>query len=235
MVKESKTLGEILREEREKKGLSLKEVSDSLKITYRYLKALEDDEYDEVNLAETYKRGILKKYAKFLGLSEDEIIKIYTAQYKIKIEGSLPKPIKPERCSWKYGVYLVVIFIIFLTLFLTAKFNQHEVPKNAKTDIKNYELTITETYTESSVNKTTFTHTLTNTIKVVAVDRVWLKVSYNNDTIYEGTLKKGDTLTWTYTSLYFHIGNAGGIEIYYNDNSLGVLGKKGEVIKIRVP
>lgn len=234
MVKESKTLGEILREEREKKGLSLREISDFLKVSYRYLKALEDDEYDKVNLAEIYKKGILKKYVKFLGLSEDEIIKIYTTQYKTKIEEGLPKLAKSERCSWKYGVYLVVIFIIFLTLFLTANFNQPETPKNAKTDIRNYELTMTETYTESS-SEANFTHTFTDTIKVVALDRVWLRVSYNNNTIYEGTLKKGDTLTWTYTPLYFHIGNAGGLEIYYNDNSLGVLGKKGEVIKIKVP
>ncbi|ACK42739.1 MULTISPECIES: helix-turn-helix domain-containing protein [Dictyoglomus] len=234
MVEESKTLGEILREEREKRGLSLREVSDSLKISYRYLKALEDDEYDKVNLAEIYKKGILKKYVKFLGLFEDEIFKIYTAQYKTKIEESLPKLAKSERCSWKYGVYLIVIFIIFLTLFLTAKFNQRETPKNVRTDIRNYELTMTETYTESN-SEVNFTHTFTDTIKVVAVDRVWLRVSYNNNTIYEGTLKEGDTLTWTYTPLYFHIGNAGGLEIYYNDNSLGVLGKKGEVIKIKVP
>jgi len=247
MVRESKSLGEILREEREKKGLSLKEVANLLKISYRYLKHLEDDEYDKVNLAEVYKRGILRKYSNFLGLNEEEIIKIYNTQYQLEKEESSPKPVRPEKSSLKYIAYFLVISIIFLTVFLTVKLNNKEVMSNnfKNRDITSYEINIPESYTKTIESgkvdeignevSVTNTNTFTNTIKVVALDRVWLRVNYEDKTIYEGILKRGDTITWTYTSLYFHIGNAGGLEIYYNDKNIGTLGKKGEVVKLRVP
>ena len=246
MVRESKSLGEILREERERKGLSLKEVANLLKISYRYLKHLEDDEYDKVNLAEVYKKGILRKYSNFLGLDEGEIIKVYNTQYQIEKEESSPEPVKPKKSSLKYIAYFLVISIIFLTVFLTIKLNNKEVTSNnfKNRDITSYEMNLPESYTKTIENNkvefsneasVTNTNTFTNTIRVVALDRVWLRVSYEDKTIYEGILKEGDTITWTYTSLYFHIGNAGGLEIYYNDKNIGVLGKKGEVVKLRVP
>ncbi|ACI19529.1 helix-turn-helix domain-containing protein [Dictyoglomus thermophilum] len=247
MVRESKSLGEILREEREKKGLSLREVANLLKISYRYLKHLEDDEYDKVNLAEVYKRGILRKYSNFLGLNEEEIIKTYNTQYQLEKEESSPELVKPKKSSLKYIAYFLVISIIFLTVFLTVKLNNKEVMSNnfKNRDITSYEINIPESYTKtiesSKVDEignevsVTNTNTFTNTIKVVALDRVWLRVNYEDKTIYEGILKRGDTITWTYTSLYFHIGNAGGLEIYYNDKNIGTLGKKGEVVKLRVP
>ncbi len=55
-------LGQFLKTEREKKGLSLHEIGMSLKINPKILKAIEDN--DEPNLpAKTFLRGLIKSYA----------------------------------------------------------------------------------------------------------------------------------------------------------------------------
>lgn len=242
MVKESKTLGEILKEERSRKGLDLKEISEKLKISYRYLKYLEDDLYDKVNLSEFYKKGILRKYAKFLALDENEILRLYYSQYKS--ENVMIKPIEPQKQKsfWKFGIYLVVFLIILATLYLSInisnrqKMSQSLVETYTNEEYYTSTLEDTLTYTESIEKPISENLVSSTSIKVIAHDKVWMRVmSDDNKILYEGILKKGDSITWTYSSLYFHIGNAGDLEIFYNDKSLGVLGKKGEVIKIKVP
>src|SRR5512143_1376538 len=65
-------IGNILREKREQKGLSIIEISDKLCIRKSLVKALEDG-----NLAllphEVYIRGYLKKYAELLDINEDTL------------------------------------------------------------------------------------------------------------------------------------------------------------------
>lgn len=243
MDKESKSLGEILKEERIKRGLDLKEISEKLKISYRYLKYLEDDQYDRVNLSDFYKKGILKKYAKFLALDEKEILKLYYSQYKSEEMPIKPTTSRSQKSLWKYGVYLVVFLIILITLYLSVNITNH--PKTSQNLVNTY--TYEEYYSTPTLKDTTiYTESIESSIsedllsypsiKVLAHDRVWIRVINNdNKILYEGILNNGDSITWTYSLLYFHIGNAGGLEIFYNNKSLGILGKKGEVIKIKVP
>jgi cytoskeletal protein RodZ len=247
MVGESKSLGEIFREEREKKGLDLKKISSLLKVSYRYLEALENDTFDKINLSDFYKKAIIKKYANILGLNESNIIDLYYSQYEKK-EDKIGIPFQSNdgsRCGWKYGIYILVVVILLITIFTSLKFQSRPITQKEPTytlySLSNQEES-SYTYSLGSSNYTTTEtifsqneNTQSPTIKVVANDRTWIRVSNNEKIIYEGILKKGDTLTWTYTSLYFHIGNAGGIEIFYNDQSIGVLGKRGEVIKVKVP
>ncbi len=239
MVGEFKSLGELLRETRLKKGLDLRDVSEKLKISYRYLKYLEDDLYDKVSLSEFYKKGILKKYANFLGVDEKEVLKLYYSQYKVEEKVKPPEKKESSKSLWRYGVYVIVALIVFVTLYFTIKSTYTPSIPQPFIDTYTYDFpssTYTEPYLEKKQELTSDDlNSYTSSIKVVAHDKVWIRVAYEDKVIYEGILKNGDVLTWTYTSLYFHIGNAGGLEIFYNDKSLGNLGKRGEVIKIKVP
>lgn len=59
--------GILLSNERVKRGLSLQEVADRLKLSRKQLEAIENDEYDKLPGA-TFARGFVRNYAKLLGL-----------------------------------------------------------------------------------------------------------------------------------------------------------------------
>ncbi len=73
------TIGEKLLEAREKKGVSLRDASETIKIRADFLAHFENDEYD-FDLPEIYKRGFIRNYARFLKLDTESILADYTAQ-----------------------------------------------------------------------------------------------------------------------------------------------------------
>lgn len=66
-------VGQKLEEARKRKGVSLREVSESTKIRGDYLSAIETGNY-EINLPEVYLRGFVRLYSKFLGLDQDAMV-----------------------------------------------------------------------------------------------------------------------------------------------------------------
>lgn len=78
-------IGEILKSAREKKGLSLHEVGMNLKISPKVLKAIEDN--DQNNLpAKTFLRGFIRSYAQYLRLDVDQILK----QFQLEVGSTRP-------------------------------------------------------------------------------------------------------------------------------------------------
>ena len=66
-------VGQKLEEARKRKGVSVREVSESTKIRGDYLSAIETGNYD-IKLPEVYLRGFVRLYAKFLGLDQDALV-----------------------------------------------------------------------------------------------------------------------------------------------------------------
>lgn len=66
-------IGRLLRESREKLGLTLDEVENTTRIRKRHLEALESGELEELP-SPVQARGFLRNYADFLGLDADEVL-----------------------------------------------------------------------------------------------------------------------------------------------------------------
>ena len=66
-------VGQKLEEAIKRKGVSVREVSESTKIRGDYLSAIETGNYD-IKLPEVYLRGFVRLYAKFLGLDQDALV-----------------------------------------------------------------------------------------------------------------------------------------------------------------
>jgi cytoskeleton protein RodZ len=69
-------LGEHLRQEREKKGITVEQVASATKISVRMLHALEADQYGDLP-AKPFIRGFVTSYAKFVGLDARQILTDY--------------------------------------------------------------------------------------------------------------------------------------------------------------
>lgn len=70
---ESLTLGEFLRQERERRGLTIEQVASATKIGVRLLHSLESDHYSDLP-ARPFVRGFVTSYARFIGLDPSEVL-----------------------------------------------------------------------------------------------------------------------------------------------------------------
>jgi cytoskeletal protein RodZ len=72
-------VGEKLQEERLRQGFTLEEIEEETKIRKYYLQALEEENY-KVLPPRVYATGFVRRYAKFLGLSETELANEFKQQ-----------------------------------------------------------------------------------------------------------------------------------------------------------
>ena len=133
----------MLREVRERRGLSLADAERETKIRQKYLAALEDD-----NLAALpgplYVRGFLRNYALYLGIDGNEALEVYNQQStptRTKIRAArgepLPKlkgdkdpekisiaPLSPEKIDTRvrYGTQYVAISLLAIPLIIVLYF-----------------------------------------------------------------------------------------------------------------
>ena len=88
----SDAIGHLLREAREKKGLTFEEAEKATRIRARFLAALEEDDFAALPSA-TQARGFLNLYAAFLGLQAEQVTDWYDAQRKKpRRAGPIPAP-----------------------------------------------------------------------------------------------------------------------------------------------
>ena len=78
-------IGYILKEARLKKDVSIEEVEEELKIRGRYLKALEEDNY-ELLPGKVYIKGFVKIYGEYLNLDVAELLEELEADLAEQVE-----------------------------------------------------------------------------------------------------------------------------------------------------
>jgi len=71
------SLGQFLRSSREAKEIELAEVVDKLRIRQPILEAFEAGDFAATEMSEIQVRGMLRNYARFLGLDEDDVLRLY--------------------------------------------------------------------------------------------------------------------------------------------------------------
>lgn len=74
------TIGEVLRKERQRQGLTLKDVETGTNIRQVYLQAIEDGQFKLVP-GEVYLKGFIRNYGNFLGIEGSELVKRYKELY----------------------------------------------------------------------------------------------------------------------------------------------------------
>ena len=130
-------IGEMLKNAREARKLTIKEISKETYISSNYLTALEEEEFDKLP-GETYVVGFLKNYAEFLKLDVDEIVSCYKG-YKIGESATpleeLTKPTSPIALAnltnvfYKHKNYFYVavagIFIFLIIWIFNAIFSSN--------------------------------------------------------------------------------------------------------------
>jgi len=80
-----KPIGQLLRETRESKNISIKQISNAIKIRESLIEALEKGEYSSFT-SDMHLKSFLRSYASYLGLNEDRVMAIYRRDRQIKVK-----------------------------------------------------------------------------------------------------------------------------------------------------
>src|SRR5437870_13278711 len=91
-------LGEQLRAQRERKGITLEQAAGDTRIREKFLKALEDGDYQSLP-GPVYTRGFLRNYAEYLDLETDELVMLYHHESGRPAEPLQTRTLKPYRPS----------------------------------------------------------------------------------------------------------------------------------------
>jgi flagellar biosynthesis protein FlhG len=83
--------GALLKKVRESRGLELNDISQRTKISERYLRALEEEQFTDMPAA-VYVRGYVTEYARALRLDPQRIAESYLARYRAKLPKAAPAP-----------------------------------------------------------------------------------------------------------------------------------------------
>jgi cytoskeletal protein RodZ len=105
-------IGTSLREARLRQGLDFPELEQATKIRGKYLRALEEEEFD-ILPAQTYVKGFLRSYAEYLGLDGQLYVDEYNSRYVV---GDDDAPFRPRRVAAAPRAPRIQSRVVLLTL-----------------------------------------------------------------------------------------------------------------------
>ncbi|MDR1320788.1 MAG: helix-turn-helix domain-containing protein [Gracilibacteraceae bacterium] len=122
-------VGETLRGAREEMELSYQDVEESIKIRAVYLRAIEEERFEELPGA-AYTKGFMRSYAKFLGLDGDAVIAAYLSSAAAVPEEpapSAPRRLQTARPAFRRTALLATAAVaVIIVIVLSFYFNPVE-------------------------------------------------------------------------------------------------------------
>ena len=103
-------IGNSLREARVRQGLDFPQVELATKIRAKYMRALEDEQF-EILPSETYVKGFLRSYAEYLGLDGQLYVDEYNSRYVVERRRRPRAAAPPRACTRSRGLERKVVLL----------------------------------------------------------------------------------------------------------------------------
>lgn len=123
-----KHISEILKEEREKRGITLLDVVKGIKVRKEYLELIESGDFEKLP-SESYALGFVKNYAKFLGIPNDRASALFRREFDKKKDESIPKFKKAVRIHNRRfafnspKLYLILAVVLAVFAYIVFQFS----------------------------------------------------------------------------------------------------------------
>jgi len=111
------SVGKLLKDARERKKLSLHDIEKKIKVREQFLRALEEDRW-ELFTSRIYATGILKNYARFLGLDERKILAFFRREYERIEEIRFKERVSTSYLSSDSKKTIIAGFIFICVIFI---------------------------------------------------------------------------------------------------------------------
>jgi cytoskeletal protein RodZ len=234
------SLGQELKKDREARGISLKAVADATRITQRQLEAVESDRLDALP-GGFFVKGILRNYAKAVGLDEEEVLERYRRAGVLAAgEPDRARKQAPEAGSSKKrarslaGAAAAVIVILSFAVYFLTRPEKHGAPPadvspSPAAAIRPETVPPTAPSLEAAVAPETEKGLR---LKMTFVEKTWIQVYADGRLAMDGLRSAGDSAeVRADTELLVHLGNAGGLTYALNEKPGKPLGRSGAVVK----
>jgi cytoskeleton protein RodZ len=227
-------IGNSLREARLRQGLDLAEIEQATKICSRYLRALEEEQF-EMLPAQTYVKGFLKAYADQLGLDGDLYVEEFNSRYAADEEpvqhvrgggGTWPPPVRLQ--SSAVLIALTAIGLATALVVVAWQFGATDEPEDIPglppaAEQGTRQATKAQQRANAKANRRSQPAARARRISLVASavgGRCWLEVhrsSEAGDLLYEGTLDPGrSTAPFRGQRLWISVGAPSNVVIRLN-------------------
>jgi cytoskeletal protein RodZ len=237
-------LGDVLRSERVRRGLTLGEIASATRIAEHHIKAIEKEDFHSLP-AGVYRSSFLRQYARVLGLDENEIVRSFQERYP-EAPLPLPEPAPAKRRSvpaallWLPAATAALLGIHILWQTETRKQLHTEQRAAVVTEPAGHAERLREEPSEGPSEDPSDQPAVAATpapdsvaalqVKFTAAEPVWVLVKCDGFETYTGTLAKSEVKQFeasrTMTAL---VGNAAGLTYSINGKNHGPTGAPGEV------
>lgn len=251
-------VGDVLRREREKQGLTIADIEKGTSIRGLYIEHIERGNIGELP-GLVYAKGFVRNYAKFLRLNAEALVQQFAEE-----NGNTPPPVPAEPESAPRRISLSTVgdeslssisiggtrssyasifgklaagIIVLAALVgggvaaISAINSPAQVP--AAPPVKTEQPAAPAAAAEADASDTArAAHTDGVNVSVTLTERCWTEVSVDGKSVFEGIIEKGKTESWKgKESVVIRAGNAGALDVTFNGRKLGKFGDNGEVLE----
>lgn len=224
------SIGPLLRQARQVRNLSQREVAERLRIPVAYIQAMEEERWGDLPRGH-YRRAFVRVYADWLGVPlTPELL----ANLSDRPAGTLrPFPHRrlPERSFlrfWWVGIAILVAVLSGIWWHVQRPTENTGPAGDARTTPVAEPTSVAPR--SSSGNAGVGTAPMPIRLRVVAEENCWLEVYADGRRVFLGTLRAGESYrveAMTQVRLAT-VGNAGALRVFFNDQPLPPLGGPGE-------
>jgi hypothetical protein len=220
-------IGNSLREARLRQGLDFPELEQATKIRGKYLRALEEEQF-EVLPAQTYVKGFLRSYADYLGLEGQLYVDEFNSRYvRGEIEEDPPLKARPSaawpRRSGSFQgkvVLLTLALIVGLAMFFFAAFKWGGNDEQAVYPLKN-----PGRQSRAKAPARPLAHLVASAATGNCYLAVYRRQSRRGKAIFEGTLERGSRSTFVGRRLWVFVIAPANLRLRLNGKPVVVPGR----------
>jgi cytoskeleton protein RodZ len=227
------SVGEKLRQQRVRQGLTLDDVSASTRISLRNLQAIENDELAGISSAFFY-RSFVRQFAQRLGLDYSELASAVQDWASTMPEPAMPgqlqaaMPKVPPLQSTRPKNFRWLFSFIALIAVLTGCSSLYGMWQSSRYNLQASVTSFVNSLAGNSENRAA-EPTSGFRVEVAAVEATWLSITADNKEIYSGVLEAAKTKALKgHKSALIRTGNAGGVNVLFNGKTIGSLGPRGQ-------
>jgi cytoskeleton protein RodZ len=248
-----------LKDMREARGLSLRAIFETTRVGLVNLTAVEDGDYNRLP-PPVYARNFIRKYARAVGIDEKLILDRYERHLESlkppQEEAEVRKPWPETGRSYRFLFIslsaVIVAGIVVSAIFLYDQGGKPPSPapvvespspaqviplpeQTAAVPNAPAQITASKSAPAGKAILPPAAGKMYNLV-IEARELTWIRITEDRNPSYQALLKPGDKIE-RMASDYFQldIGNAGGINLTFQGKPLGIIGKQGQIIHMRLP
>jgi cytoskeletal protein RodZ len=243
------SFGENLRREREMRSVTLEEMADATKISLRALQALEAEEFRKLP-GGIFNRSFVRTYARYLGLDEDKVMAEYQAVCPKNEDVDMDRfnPVKPPARKEAPRGRLVVLTLALtllaagyaLYIFSHRRSAAVSPPASSAANVSPSASSpaagnVAASNSLKTPEKIAPAQSSELVLQVAATERSWVAVDADGKSAFQRILNPHDIQTVKAArSFDFVTGNAQGVILTLNGETLKPLGQHGEFKKLHL-